>query len=223
MSSDVSADEEEDKKETSRVHNDENKDEKMSGENDSSQSKNNEEQNNINQTKSSKSDNSSKSGDKDNEEDEEDDDKHSEFEDELREAFNDFDEDGSGAISKEEFNNFMRRLGYRPTVVELQEMMEEVGKDHQGQITFEEFKHIMTKAIKDDFSLNSTIEAFAVFDKNKTGKIKKEDLQNILLTKGEQNMNEAEVQDLLDHYIGFDDNGEINYQKFVMDTFELFK
>lgn len=147
-----------------------------------------------------------------------------EFEKELREAFNDFDEDHSEGISKEEFGNFMRKLGYRPTLVELQEMIDEVGgKDQQGQIGFEEFKQIMTKTIRDEFTQNSSIEAFAVFDKNKSGKIKKDNLQNILLTKGDQNMTEAEVQDLLDHYIDFDENGEINYKEFVKQTFDLFK
>ena len=146
-----------------------------------------------------------------------------EFERELREAFNDFDEDHSGGISKEEFGNFIRKLGYRPTLVELQEMIDEVGKDQQGQIGFEEFKQIMTKTIKDEFTQNSSIEAFAVFDKNKSGKIKKENLQNILLTKGDQNMTESEVQDLLDHYVDFDENGEINYKEFVKQTFDFFK
>ena len=146
-----------------------------------------------------------------------------EFEKELREAFNDFDEDHSGGISKEELGNFMRKLGYRPTLVELQEMIDEVGKDQQGQIGFEEFKQIMTKTIRDEFTQNSSIEAFAVFDKNKTGKIKKENLQNILLTKGDQNMTDNEVYDLLDNYIDFDENGEINYKDFVKQTFDLFK
>ena len=117
----------------------------------------------------------------------------------------------------------MRKLGYRPTLVELQEMIDEVGKDQQGQIGFEEFKQIMTKTIRDEFTQNSSIEAFAVFDKNKSGKIKKENLQNILLTKGDQNMTDNEVQDLLDHYIDFDENGEINYKDFVKQTFDLFK
>jgi Ca2+-binding EF-hand superfamily protein len=146
-----------------------------------------------------------------------------EFEKELREAFNDFDEDHSGGISKEELGHFMRKLGYRPTLVELQEMIDEVGKDQQGQIGFEEFKQIMTKTIRDEFTQNSSIEAFAVFDKNKTGKIKKENLQNILLTKGDQNMTDHEVYDLLDNYIDFDENGEINYKDFVKQTFDLFK
>ena len=105
----------------------------------------------------------------------------------------------------------------------LQEMIDEVGKDQQGQIGFEEFKQIMTKTIRDEFTQNSSIEAFAVFDKNKSGKIKKENLQNILLTKGDQNMTDNEVQDLLDHYIDFDENGEINYKDFVKQTFDLFK
>jgi calmodulin len=145
------------------------------------------------------------------------------FEKELREAFDDFDEDHSGGITKEEFGNFMRRLGYRPTLVELQEMIDEVDKNKQGQIGFEEFKLIMTRTIKDPFTENSSIEAFAVFDKNKTGKIKKENLMNILLTKGDQNMSESEINDLMENYIKFDDNEEIDYKKFVQETFQLFK
>lgn len=142
-----------------------------------------------------------------------------EFEKELRIAFNEFDEDNSGGISKEEFGNFMRKLGYRPTLVELQEIIDEIGKDQQGQIGFEEFKQILTKTIKDEFTQTSSIEAFAVFDKDKKGKITKHELRDILLTKGDQNMTESEVQDLLEHYIDFDENGEINYKEFVQQTF----
>lgn len=167
--------------------------------------------------------NESNTSEENEESGEEEDDEEDEFEEELIEAFNDLDKDHSGTITKEEFGDFMRKLGYRPTLVELQEMMEEAAKDHPGQITFEEFKHILTKSVKDEFTLNSTVEAFSVFDKNNTGKLKKDMLKNILLTRGEQNMTEAEVQDLLDHYIDFDENGEIDYKNFVKQTFELFK
>jgi len=109
---------------------------------------------------------------------------NNEFERELLAAFKEFDEDGSGTISKEEFDNFMRKLGYHPTLVELQEMIDEVDKDKQGQIGFEEFKMIMTKTIRDEFTQNSSIEAFAVFDKAKSGKIKKENFINIFMTTG---------------------------------------
>jgi calmodulin len=147
---------------------------------------------------------------------------NNDFERELLEAFKEFDEDGSNTISKEEFGNFMRKLGYKPTLVELQEMIDEVDKDKNGNIGFEEFKMIMTKTIRDEFTQNSSIDAFAVFDKHKSGKIKKDQLINILLTKGDQNMDETEIHDLM-KYIPFDDNDEINYKNFVKDTFELFK
>jgi hypothetical protein len=145
-----------------------------------------------------------------------------EFEKELLAAFNEFDEDKSGSISKEEFGNFMRKLGYHPTLVELQEMIDEVDKDKHGQIGFEEFKIIMTKTIRDEFTQNSSIEAFAVFDKSKSGKIKKDNLFNILMTKGDQNMDENEIFELMKQ-IPFDDNEEINYRDFVKNTFDLFK
>jgi calmodulin len=147
---------------------------------------------------------------------------NNDFEKELREAFKEFDEDGSNTISKEEFGNFMRKLGYKPTLVELQEMIDEVDKDKNGIIGFDEFKTIMTKTIRDEFTQNSSIDAFAVFDKHKSGKIKKHQLINILMTKGDQNMDENEIHNLM-NCIPFDENDEICYKNFVKDTFELFK
>lgn len=143
------------------------------------------------------------------------------FERELYEAFQEFDVDQSGTISKEEFGNFMRKLGYYPTLVELQEMIDEVDKAKHGQIGFEEFKTIMTKTIRDEFTQNSSIEAFAVFDKAKSGKINREALEKILTTKGGQKMNMREIEELM-KYIPFDEMDEINYKDFVKQTFDMF-
>jgi calmodulin len=155
-----------------------------------------------------------------NEEEEEEED---ELEEELYEAFNTLDEDHSGLITKEELFNFMRKIGHRPSDSELREIMEVVAREHPGGITYDDFKNIINKQIKDDLTVNSTKEAFSVFDKMMKGKIKKEDLKNILLTRGEQNMTEEEIKDLVDHYIEFDENGEVNYNNFVKNTFEVFK
>ena len=155
-----------------------------------------------------------------NEEEEEEED---ELEEELYEAFNTLDEDHSGLITKEELFNFMRKIGHRPSDSELREIMEVVAREHPGGITYDDFKNIINKQIKDDLTVNSTKEAFSVFDKMMKGKIKKEDLKNILLTRGEQNMTEEEIKDLVDHYIEFDENGEVNYNNFVKNSFEVFK
>ena len=147
---------------------------------------------------------------------------NTEFENELLQAFKEIDEDQSGTISKYEFGNFMRKLGYRPTLVELQEMIDEVDKDKSGQIGFDEFKLIMTRTIRDEFTINSSIEAFAVFDNNKTMKYKKDELLNILKTKGDHKYSESELIDLL-KYVNFDDNEEIDYKEFILDTFNSLK
>ena len=159
----------------------------------------------------------------DEEGEEEDEEEEDELEEELYEAFNTMDEDHTGVITKEELFNFMRKIGHRTSDVELREIMEIVAKDNPGGITYENFKYILNKQIKDELTLNTTKEAFGVFDKMMKGKIKKEDLKNILLTRGEQNMTEEEIQDLIDHYIEYDENGEVNYNNFVKSTFELFK
>lgn len=144
------------------------------------------------------------------------------FEKELWEAFQEFDTDGSGTIDKDEFSKFMQRLGYRPTLVELQEMLDEVDKDKNGQIGFDEFKLLMTRTIRDEFTQTSSIEAFSVFDKQKSGKISKDDLVSILLSKGEFPMNQTEIDELL-KYVQFNEDGELNYADFVKNTFDLFK
>ena len=177
----------------------------------------------IKNNNNNNNDNESYVTEENEESDEEEEEEQDEFEEEFMEAFNRLDEDHSGTITKEELFNFMRKLGYRPSDLELREMMEEVAKDHPGQITYDEFKYILSKPIKDELTVNSTIEAFSVFDKMMKGKIKKEDLKNILLTRGEQNMTEEEIQDLLDHYVDFDENGEIDYKNFVKKTFDIFK
>ena len=184
---------------------------------------NNKEELDIKSSRSEENNNESYCSEDNEESDEEEEEEQDEFEEEFMEAFNRLDEDHSGGITKEELFNFMRKLGYRPSDLELREMMEEVAKEHPGQITYNEFKYILSKPIKDELTVNSTIEAFSVFDKMMKGKIKKDDLKNILLTRGEQNMTEEEIQDLIDHYVDFDENGEVDYKNFVKKTFDLFK
>lgn len=150
-------------------------------------------------------------------------DEENDFEAELQDAFKDVIADKNGIISKDDLGVFLRKLGYKPTVVELQEMIDEIIKDQQGQITFSDFKQILIKTMKDEYTKSSAVEAFAVFDKDKKGKISKTELKDILLTKGDASMTENDVNDLLDHYIDFDENGEINYKILVEQTFSNLK
>ena len=62
---------------------------------------------------------------------------------EFRQAFDEFDRDGSGAISSKELLYVMRAMGQNPTEEELNNMIMEVDLDGNGTIEFPEFLEMM--------------------------------------------------------------------------------
>ena len=62
---------------------------------------------------------------------------------EFRQAFDEFDKDGSGAISSKELLYVMRAMGQNPTEEELNNMIMEVDLDGNGTIEFPEFLEMM--------------------------------------------------------------------------------
>ena len=218
MSTGSNNEEMKDGKEMFEIKENQEKESKQSEES-SSMSNNNNKNNSLKEDLNVKTEENSFSNESMEENEEEED----ELQEELFEAFNTLDEDHTGLITKEELFNFMRKIGHTPSDLELREIMEIVAKEHPSGITFDDFVYILNKQVKDEFNVNSIKEAFRVFDKVMKGKIKKEDLKNLLLNRGEQNMTEEEIQDLIDHYVDYDENGEVNYNDFVNNTFELFK
>lgn len=74
------------------------------------------------------------------------------MEDELRGAFNVFDQDGSGYISSQELKQVLDNLGEKLTEEEVDEMMKEADLDSDGQVSFEEFVKMMANKWDDQFS-----------------------------------------------------------------------
>merc|ERR1711937_75716 len=64
--------------------------------------------------------------------------------DEIREAFNLFDGDQSGAIDVRELKAAMRALGFEVKNEELEKMVSDVDNDGNGTIEFAEFLQMMT-------------------------------------------------------------------------------
>lgn len=66
-------------------------------------------------------------------------------EEEIREAFRVFDEDGIGYISAAELRHVMTNLGEKLTDEEVDEMIKEADSNSDGQVNYEEFVRMMTE------------------------------------------------------------------------------
>lgn len=62
---------------------------------------------------------------------------------ELRQVFRYFDEDGSGEISVSELRNVFAKLGKAHSEAEIRCMIREIDKDGSDQISFEEFVQLL--------------------------------------------------------------------------------
>ena len=64
---------------------------------------------------------------------------------EVKEAFDLFDTDGSGAMDQKEIKVAMRALGLNPTKEELIKIIRDADQDNSGVIDFPEFLDMMAK------------------------------------------------------------------------------
>eukprot|EP00091_Calanus_sinicus_P011139 TRINITY_DN2533_c0_g1_i1.p2 TRINITY_DN2533_c0_g1~~TRINITY_DN2533_c0_g1_i1.p2 ORF type:complete len:165 (-),score=62.98 TRINITY_DN2533_c0_g1_i1:78-572(-) len=132
---------------------------------------------------------------------------------EFKEAFDEFDTDGSGAISSEELLGVLRAMGQNPTEDELLNLVMEVDIDGNGTIEFEEFLNMMKKKASENDEEADLKEAFKIFDRDKDGFISMKELKKVasmlgtMLTKEELDEFMAEAD--------ADGNGKLDYDEFV--------
>ena len=136
---------------------------------------------------------------------------------ECRDTFKMFDKDGDGTITAKELGVVMRQLGLNPSEEELNDMIKEVDENGDGEINFSEFLAIMAHKMKDADTETGTLEAFRVFDKERTGFLPKAELKSILVSMGET-MTDEEAEDLLLEAPANSD-GNIDYMSFVKTLF----
>ncbi|XP_011083219.1 caltractin isoform X1 [Sesamum indicum] len=131
---------------------------------------------------------------------------------EIKEAFELFDTDGSGTIDAKELNVAMRALGFEMSEEEITRMIAEVDKDGSGAIDFDEFCHMMTAKFGERDTEEELMKAFNIIDQDKNGKISAADIQRIARELGE-NFTEKEIQDMIDE-ADRDRDGEVNADEF---------
>lgn len=126
---------------------------------------------------------------------------------EVREAFNLFDVDGSGRIDPRELKEAMISLGYTNNNAVISDMIADLDKD--GDIDFDEFLNIFTLQIgagdgSGGQSREDIAKIFNLFDVEKTGYISLNQLKRIARELGET-MSDAELLEMIERASSRDD------------------
>jgi len=132
---------------------------------------------------------------------------------EIREAFDLFDTDGSGAIDAKELKVAMRALGFEPKKEEIRKMVAEVDRDGSGTVDFEEFLSMMTIKMGQRDSREEMIKAFRLFDDDETGSITFKNLKRVAKELGET-LADEELQEMIDE-ADRDGDGEVSQEEFL--------
>ncbi|KAL9268148.1 Caltractin-like protein [Drosera capensis] len=140
---------------------------------------------------------------------------------EIKEAFELFDTDGSGmalgfemteqvtlAIISASLSEIVFYLGEQ-----INQMIADVDKDGSGAIDFDEFCHMMTAKFGERDTKEELMKAFRIIDLDKNGKISVSDIQLIAKELGE-NFTDAEVQEMIEE-ADQDGDGEVNVEDFM--------
>ncbi|KAM0950910.1 putative EF-hand domain-containing protein [Dioscorea sansibarensis] len=131
---------------------------------------------------------------------------------EIYEAFQLFDTDGSGTIDAKELHVAMRALGFEMTEEQIKEMIADVDRDGSGAIDFNEFLHMMTAKMGERDTKEELMKAFRIIDQDKNGKISPDDIIRIAKELGES-FTQQEIKEMID---AADRNrdGEVDMEEF---------
>ncbi|XP_042181588.1 caltractin isoform X1 [Oncorhynchus tshawytscha] len=132
---------------------------------------------------------------------------------EIREAFDLFDTDGSGTIDVKELKVAMRALGFEPKKEEIKKMIADIDREGSGTIDFNDFLCMMTQKMSEKDSKEEILKAFRLFDDDGTGKISFKNLKRVAKELGES-LTDEELQEMIDE-ADRDGDGEINEQEFL--------
>ena len=153
---------------------------------------------------------------------------------EIREAFNLFDTDGSGTIDPKELKSAMQSLGFEAKNQTIYQMIADIDKDGSGSIgmfmnyiysfniytnliiwnyiDFDEFLDMMTAKMSDKDTKEDIQKVFNLFDDDQTGKISLRNLKRVAKELGET-MTDAELLEMIER-ADTDGDGEINPDEF---------
>ena len=132
---------------------------------------------------------------------------------EIKEAFDLFDTDGSGSIDSKELKVAMRALGFEPRKEEVKRMITEMDKDGSGTIEYPEFEEMMASKMAERDPREEILKAFQLFDDDNTGRISFKNLKRVARELGET-MTDEELMEMIEE-ADRDGDGEISQEEFL--------
>merc|ERR1712159_911400 len=132
---------------------------------------------------------------------------------EVKEAFDLFDIDGSGAIDAKELKVAMQALGFEPTQSEVDRMVADIDIDGNSTVEFGEFVEMMEGKMSEKDQVEEMKKAFKLYDVDGKGKITFKDLKRVADEVGEK-MDDAEIQEIIDE-ADRDGDKAINEDEFI--------
>merc|ERR1712216_426854 len=132
---------------------------------------------------------------------------------ELKEAFELFDTDGSGAVDTSELHTAMKALGFNPKKSEIDKMVREMDKDGDATIDLEEFMIMLAEKMNQKDGKEEMLKGFAMFDDDKTGKISFNNFKRVATELGET-LTDDQLKEILAE-ADEDKDGEISKDEFM--------
>ncbi|XP_053987845.1 uncharacterized protein LOC128890952 [Hylaeus anthracinus] len=137
----------------------------------------------------------------------------SEQKNDIKEAFDLFDPDGTGRIATKELKVAIRALGFEPRKEEMKKLIADIDPDGLGTLSFEEFLNLMSIKMLEKDTKEEVLKAFRLFDDDNTGKITFKNLKRVARELGE-NLTDEELQEMIDE-ADRDGDGEISQEEFL--------
>ncbi|XP_010223377.1 PREDICTED: caltractin-like [Tinamus guttatus] len=131
----------------------------------------------------------------------------------LRDAFDLLDPDGSGQIDVKDLKIPLTALGCELRREEMKKIISEIDEDGSGKINFESFLKVMAQKMAEKCSKEEILKAFKLFDRDGTGKISFEKLKLVAIEIGED-ITDEELQEMIDE-ADLDGDGLVNKHEFL--------
>ena len=132
---------------------------------------------------------------------------------EIKEAFDLFDTDGSGKIDAKELKVAMRALGFESKKEEIRKIINNIDKEGSGQIDYRDFTDLMVIKMQERNPEDEMRKAFKLFLDEDSNNISLRHLKKVARELGET-MTDEELQEMIDE-ADRDGDGEISEEDFI--------